>query len=60
MAIGWALVSQGNMLNMLIAPAISMAEDTQLVAVCSRDQARADAFANKHGALIAYTSLEAS
>jgi 1,5-anhydro-D-fructose reductase (1,5-anhydro-D-mannitol-forming) len=36
-----------------------MAEDTQLVAVCSRDQARADAFANKHGALIAYTSLEA-
>jgi 1,5-anhydro-D-fructose reductase (1,5-anhydro-D-mannitol-forming) len=35
-----------------------MAEGTQLVAVCSRDRARADAFAAKHGALVAYTSLE--
>ena len=59
MAIGWALVSPGEHADTLVAPAIDMAEDTQLVAVCSRDQARAEAFADKHGALVAYTSLEA-
>jgi 1,5-anhydro-D-fructose reductase (1,5-anhydro-D-mannitol-forming) len=59
MAIGWALVSPGKHANSLVAPAISRAEDTQLVAVCSRDQARAEAFAAKHGAQVAYTSLEA-
>jgi 1,5-anhydro-D-fructose reductase (1,5-anhydro-D-mannitol-forming) len=59
MTIGWALVSPGKHADSLVAPAISLAEDTQLVAVCSRDQARADAFAAKHGAQAAYTSLEA-
>jgi 1,5-anhydro-D-fructose reductase (1,5-anhydro-D-mannitol-forming) len=59
MAMGWALVSPGKHADTLIAPAISMAADTQLVAVCSRDQAQADAFAAKHGAQAAYTSLEA-
>jgi predicted dehydrogenase len=58
MAMGWALVSPGKHADSLVAPAISIAEDTQLVAVCSRDQARADAFAAKHGAQAAYTSLE--
>jgi predicted dehydrogenase len=58
MAVGWTLVSPGKHADSLLAPAISMAEDTQLVAVCSRDQARADAFADKHGAHAAYTSLE--
>src|SRR6266700_5294734 len=58
MAMGWALVSPGKHADMLVAPAISMAEETQLVAVCSRDQARADTFAAKHGAQAAYTSLE--
>ena len=59
MAMGWALVSPGKHADSLVAPAISMAKDTQLVAVCSRDQARADAFAATHGAQAAYTSLEA-
>jgi hypothetical protein len=36
MAMGWALVSPGKHADSLVAPAISMAEDTQLVAVCSR------------------------
>jgi predicted dehydrogenase len=58
MAIGWALVSPGKHADSLVAPAISLAEDTQLVAVYSRDQVRADAFAAKHGAQVAYTSLE--
>ena len=59
MATGWALVSTGRHADTLVAPAIRGAEDTQLVAVCSRDQAQAEAFADKHGAQAAYTSLEA-
>jgi 1,5-anhydro-D-fructose reductase (1,5-anhydro-D-mannitol-forming) len=43
----------------LVAPAIKAAEDTHLVAVYSREQERAEAFAGKHGAQVAYTSLEA-
>jgi 1,5-anhydro-D-fructose reductase (1,5-anhydro-D-mannitol-forming) len=36
-----------------------LAEDTQFVAVYSREQERAEAFASKHGAQVVYTSLEA-
>jgi len=49
MAIGWALVSTGKHADTLVAPAIGLAEDTQFVAVYSREQARAEAFASKHG-----------
>ena len=59
MAIGWALVSTGRHADTLIAPAIGLAEDTQFVAVYSREQGRAEAFAAKHGVQVAYTSLEA-
>ena len=59
MAIGWAIVSTGRHVDAWVAPAIGLAEDTQLVAVYSRDQERAEAFASKHGAQVAYTSLEA-
>lgn len=38
--------------------AINRARDARLVAVCSRDRGRAEAFAQKHGAAFAYTSLE--
>jgi 1,5-anhydro-D-fructose reductase (1,5-anhydro-D-mannitol-forming) len=58
MAMGWALVSPGRHADTFVAPAIGGAEGTQLVAVCSRDQERAEAFAAKHGAQVAYTSLE--
>ncbi len=59
MALGWALVSTGKHADTLVAPAIGLAEDTQFVAVYSREQARAEAFASKHGAQAVYTSLEA-
>jgi 1,5-anhydro-D-fructose reductase (1,5-anhydro-D-mannitol-forming) len=59
MPIGWAIVSTGRHVDDWVAPAIVGAVDTQLVAVYSRDQARADALARKHGAQVADTSLEA-
>ena len=59
MAMGLALVSPGRHADTFVAPAIGGAAGTQLVAVCSRDHERADAFAAKHGAQVAYTSLEA-
>jgi predicted dehydrogenase len=59
MAIGWALVSTGRHADTYLAPAIGLAEDTHLVAVYSREQQHAEAFAAKHGAQVAYTSLEA-
>ena len=58
MALGWALISTGKHADALIAPAIGLAEDTQFVAVYSREQERAEAFASKHGAQIASPSLE--
>jgi 1,5-anhydro-D-fructose reductase (1,5-anhydro-D-mannitol-forming) len=39
-----------------IAPAINAAINAELVAVYSRDQGRADAFAARHGARVAYSS----
>jgi predicted dehydrogenase len=59
MAIGWAIVSTGRHADTFVAPAIGMAEDTHLIAVYSREQERAEAFASKHGAQVAYASLEA-
>jgi 1,5-anhydro-D-fructose reductase (1,5-anhydro-D-mannitol-forming) len=59
MAIGWALVSTGRHADTVLAPALARAEETQLVAVYSREQAQADTFAAIHGAQVAYTSLEA-
>jgi 1,5-anhydro-D-fructose reductase (1,5-anhydro-D-mannitol-forming) len=59
MALGWAIVSTGRHADTLVAPAIGLATETHLIAVYSREQARADAFAAKHGAQVAYASLEA-
>src|SRR4029453_9961840 len=58
MAIGWALVSLGSHAETFFAPAITGAAGAQLVAVYSRDPARAAAFAAAHGAPAAYSSLE--
>ena len=58
MAIGWGIVSTGGFPDRFMAPAISGAQDTELVAVYSRSQERADAFAAKHGAKAAYSSLD--
>ena len=58
MSIGWAIISAGDYADSRGAPGIKQAEDGELVAVQSRNQGRADAFAEKHGAQIAYTSVE--
>jgi 1,5-anhydro-D-fructose reductase (1,5-anhydro-D-mannitol-forming) len=57
MAFGWGIVSTGKHPDIKIAPAIAAAAGGELVAAYSRDQARADAFARKHGARAAYSKL---
>ncbi len=59
MALGWAIVSTGRHADIKIAPAINAAPNAELVAICSRDQTRADAFAERHGAKAAYDDLGA-
>ena len=58
MALGWAIVSPGHYPEYTFAPSIRSAEDADLVAVCSRDMGRAEAFAQRHGAPAAYDSLD--
>ena len=58
MALGWAIVSPGHYPEVTFAPSIRAAEDAELVAICSRDMGRAEAFAERHGASAAYDSLE--
>ena len=58
MSIGWAIINCGDFANSRGAPGINQAEGAELVAVHSRDQGRADAFAEKHGAQTSYTSVE--
>jgi 1,5-anhydro-D-fructose reductase (1,5-anhydro-D-mannitol-forming) len=56
---GWGLVGTGKIADDRILPGINAFAGNKLVAVVSRDQARADAFAKKFGAQHAYTSYEA-
>ena len=58
MSIGWAIISAGDYADSRGAPGINQADGAELVAVHSRDQGRSEAFAEKHGAIIAYTSVE--
>lgn len=58
MATGWAIVSTGRHPDRKMAPAIRQAQNADLVAVYSRDRARAEEFARKHDARAAYDSLE--
>ncbi len=59
MPIGWAIAGIGSHSDLKIAPAMKLAKDSRLVAAYSRDQGRADAFADAHGADAAYSSLDA-
>lgn len=59
MALGWAIISTGLHVDHKIAPAINATPDAELVAIYSRDQGRADACAQKHGAKAAYSDLGA-
>ena len=58
MSFGWAIISTGDYADSRGAPGINRAQDAMLVAVYSRDQGRGEAFAEKHGAKTAYTSVE--
>jgi 1,5-anhydro-D-fructose reductase (1,5-anhydro-D-mannitol-forming) len=59
MALGWGVISTGLHVDHKIAPAINATPNAELVAIYSRDQARADACAQKHGAKAAYSDLAA-
>ena len=59
MPLRWAIAGIGSHADLKIAPAIARAKDARLVAVYSRDQGRADAFAENHGADAAYSDLDA-
>ena len=59
MPLGWAIAGIGSHADLKIAPAIPRARDSRLIAVYSRDQKRADAFASTHNAQAAYDSLDA-
>lgn len=53
---GWGLIGTGRIANDRILPGINAYSGNKLIAVVSRDQARADTFAKKFGAQHAYTS----
>jgi 1,5-anhydro-D-fructose reductase (1,5-anhydro-D-mannitol-forming) len=59
MTLGWAIISTGLHVDHKVAPAINATPDAELVAIYSRDQGRADACAQKHGAKAAYSELGA-
>ncbi|MBI4507729.1 MAG: Gfo/Idh/MocA family oxidoreductase [Chloroflexi bacterium] len=52
--LGWGIVGLGRIADEAIAPAIVTASNGRLVACCSRDRQRAEAFARRHGAARAY------
>ena len=58
MSVGWAIAGIGSHADLKLAPAMRLADDARLVAVYSRDQGRADAFAEKHCADAAYSDLD--
>lgn len=55
---GWGLVGTGRIADDRILPGINALACNKLIAVVSRDRARADAFARKFGAQHAYTSYD--
>jgi 1,5-anhydro-D-fructose reductase (1,5-anhydro-D-mannitol-forming) len=57
-ALGWGIIGPGRIADTAMAPGINESDDSFLQAVVSRDQARAEAFAAKHGAARALTSYE--
>jgi 1,5-anhydro-D-fructose reductase (1,5-anhydro-D-mannitol-forming) len=57
--IGWGIVGLGRIANTEIAPAVAAAPNSTLAAVSSRDAARANDFAARHGAATAYDDYQA-
>ena len=58
MSLGWGIIGIGSHADLKLAPAMKLADDARFVAVYSRDQQRADAFAEKHGADAAHSDLD--
>ncbi|MCZ6875292.1 MAG: Gfo/Idh/MocA family oxidoreductase [bacterium] len=54
----WAIISTGQHANTKIAPAMALTPEAELVAVYSRDRARAETFAQQHDAQAAYDSVQ--
>lgn len=59
MTVGWGIVSTGRHPDTKVVPAMKQVKDAKIIAACSRDRKRAEAFAEKHDLLRAYDSLEA-
>jgi 1,5-anhydro-D-fructose reductase (1,5-anhydro-D-mannitol-forming) len=57
MTIGWALLGPGRHADTNVMPQMKKADGAKMVAVLSRDHARGQAFAEKHGFAKVYTSL---
>ncbi|MBI4199785.1 MAG: Gfo/Idh/MocA family oxidoreductase [Chloroflexi bacterium] len=55
--LGWGIIGIGRHADARMAPAIQSAKGARLVAVCSRNEERARAFAETHGAAWFYTDL---
>ena len=58
MPLGWAIIGAGMHPHQKLAPAIGLTPDSKLIAVLSRDQGRADAFAETHGAQVGYSNMD--
>ena len=58
MALGWAIIGAGMHPHQKLAPAIGLTPDAELIAVLSRDQGRANAFAETHGAEAGYSNMD--
>jgi 1,5-anhydro-D-fructose reductase (1,5-anhydro-D-mannitol-forming) len=58
MALGWGIVGTGRAADTLVGPAINADDASHVVAIVSRNQGRAEAFAAKHGANHAYSSYD--
>ena len=57
MALRWALIGTGLHPDNKIAPALKLVPGAALAAVYSREQSRAEAFAQKHGVASPYSDL---
>ena len=58
MSLGWGIIGIGHIAATQMAPAIDADANSTLVSVVSRDQGRADSFAEKYGAVHATTSYD--
>jgi 1,5-anhydro-D-fructose reductase (1,5-anhydro-D-mannitol-forming) len=59
MSVGWAIVGTGFVADRAVAPSVTAGKQSELVAVVSRDQDRANAFAQKHGGARGYADFDA-